>query len=51
MVEFAALCDTLILPLHESEKMSAALARDSAKYLTRFIETAATRPLQYTFSL
>jgi CHAD domain-containing protein len=51
MVEFAALCDMLILPLHEREKMTAALARDSAQYLIRFIETAATRPLQYTFSL
>jgi CHAD domain-containing protein len=51
MVEFAALCDTLILPLHESEEMTAALSRDSAQYLTRFIETTVTRPLQYTFRL
>ena len=51
MVEFAALCDTLTLPLQESELITAALAQDSAQYLTQFIETAATRPLQYTFSL
>jgi CHAD domain-containing protein len=51
MVEFAALCDTLMLPQHEREKMTAALERDSAQFLTRFIETAATQPLQYTFSL
>jgi CHAD domain-containing protein len=51
MAEFTALCDTLILPLDEREMMTAALARDSVQYLTRFIETAATRPLQYTFSL
>jgi CHAD domain-containing protein len=51
MVEFDALCDALMLPQHEREKMTAALARDSAQFLTRFIETAATRPLQYTFSL
>jgi CHAD domain-containing protein len=51
MVEFGALCDTLILPLHEIEGIKAAIAKDSAAYLARFIETAATRPLQYTFSL
>ena len=51
MVEFAALCDTLTLPLHESEKITAVLAQDSAQYLVQFIETAATRPLQYTFTL
>jgi CHAD domain-containing protein len=51
MVEFGALCDTLILPVHEIEGIKAALARNSAAYLARFIETAATRPLQYTFSL
>ena len=51
MVEFGALSDTLLLPVHEREEITAALARDSATYLARFIETAATRPLQYTFSL
>jgi len=51
MVEFAALCGTLTLPPHEREGITAALARDSAAYLARFIETAAARPLQYTFSL
>ena len=51
MVELSTLCDTLILPLHEREEISAALVRDSAAYLAKFIETAATRQLQYTFSL
>lgn len=51
MVEFAALCAALPLPLQERERIDAALARDSAAYLARFIETAAARPLQYTFSL
>lgn len=51
MAEFAGLCSTLTLPRHERERISAALTRDSAAYLARFIETAAARPLQYTFSL
>jgi len=51
MLEFAALCDTLTLPVHEREEIKVALARDSAAYLARFIETAAVRPLNYTFSL
>jgi CHAD domain-containing protein len=51
MAEFTALCHTLTLPLHEREEIKAALALDSAAYLARFIETAAVRPLQYTFSL
>jgi len=51
MVEFAALCGSLTLPPHEREGIAVALARDSAAYLARFIETAAARPLQYTFSL
>lgn len=51
MVEFAALCGSLALPPHEREGIAAALERDSAAYLARFIETAAARPLQYTFSL
>lgn len=48
MVEFGALCETLELPTQEREKIAAALARDSAAYLARFIETATARPLQYT---
>jgi CHAD domain-containing protein len=51
MVEFAALCGSLSLPPHERESITAALERDSAAYLARFIETVAARPLQYTFSL
>jgi len=51
MVEFAGLFGSLTLPPHEREGITAALARDSAAYLARFIETAAARPLQYTFSL
>jgi CHAD domain-containing protein len=51
MVEFAALCAALALPRHERERSAAVLARDSAACLARFIETATTRPLQYTFSL
>jgi CHAD domain-containing protein len=51
MVEFTALCHTLTPPLHEREEIKAALALDSAAYLAQFIETAAVRPLQYTFSL
>ena len=51
IVEFAALCGTLTLPVHEREEIKTALALDSAAYLARFIETAAVRPLQYTFSL
>lgn len=49
MVEFAGLCGRLALPRQERERIEAALARDSAAYLARFIETAAARPLQYTF--
>jgi len=51
MVEFGALCDALALPAHEREEITTALVRDSADYLARFIETAAARPPQYTFSL
>jgi CHAD domain-containing protein len=51
MVEFGALCETLRLPVHESEMIAAALKRDSAAYLARFMETSATLPLHYTFSL
>jgi CHAD domain-containing protein len=51
MVEIGAMCGTLTLPPPEREELAAALARDSAVYLARFIETAAACPLQYTFSL
>jgi CHAD domain-containing protein len=51
IVEFGRLCDTLILPVHEIEEIKAAFARDAAEYLAKFIEKAAVRPLQYTFSL
>jgi len=51
MLEFAAQCDTLTLPVHEREEIKVALVRDSVAYLARFIETAAVRPLNYTFSL
>jgi CHAD domain-containing protein len=51
MVEFKALSNSLGLPQHESEEIATALARDTVAYLARFIETAAARQLQYTFSL
>lgn len=51
MVEFAELCGRLALPRQERQCITAALARDSAAYLACFIETAAARPLLYTFSL
>jgi CHAD domain-containing protein len=49
MVEFAGLCDTLALPRDERDGIAAALERDSAAYLARFIATAVDRPPQYTF--
>jgi CHAD domain-containing protein len=51
MVEFTVLCHTLKIPAHEAGEIKAALERDTADCLARFIETAATRPPQYTFSL
>jgi len=51
MVAFGELCGSLTLPLHERESITAALARDSAAYLARFVETATVRPPKYTFSL
>jgi CHAD domain-containing protein len=51
LVEFGALCDSLDLPKAEAKEVIRTLARDSAAYLARFIETAELRPLQYTFSL
>ena len=51
MVEFAVLCHTLKIPAHEAAEIKAVLERDTADYLARFVETAATRPPLYTFSL
>lgn len=51
MVEFGVLCDSLDLPKAEAREVVQTLARDSAAYLARFIETAESRTLQYTFIL
>jgi CHAD domain-containing protein len=51
MVEFEVLGNSLELPLEENKEIASALERDTAQYLNKFIETAAVRPLQYTFSL
>ena len=51
MVEFAALSARLMLPAQESHEIRVALERDAAVYLTRFIELAASQPLQYTVCL
>jgi len=47
MVEFDRLCDALEIPQGERDEAAAALDRDSAAYLARFVKTAASRPLQY----
>ena len=51
MVEFAVLCDRLVLPAEEAQEIKSALAQDSARYLDNFMTVAASRPLQYTFLL
>lgn len=49
LAEFAVLCDRLKLPADERQAVAAAIARDSAACLARFIETAGSRPLHYTY--
>ena len=51
MVEFGVLCSSLSLPQPEAEEVRQLLERDSTAYLEIFIKTAASRPLQYTFTL
>jgi CHAD domain-containing protein len=51
MVEFGALSGALKLPPDEAQGLSAALERDSARYLADFIQQALSRPLQYSFHL
>jgi CHAD domain-containing protein len=49
LIEFGALCSTLNIPDDERQVVAAILSKDAGKHLARFIETVATRPLQYTF--
>jgi CHAD domain-containing protein len=51
MVEFGVLCSLLSLPQPEAEEVRQLLERDSTACLEIFIKTAASRPLQYTFTL
>jgi len=51
MVAFAVLAGRLKLPPDETDEFTAALERDTTRYLTEFIQLVASRPLQYTFLL